>query len=255
MKTLSKTLLKLFLLSASMSIHMQGASQRTVERNDQYWIGYMTSTMVADKYSIWNDFHLVPEGFAVVRTGLTRHMQNTSVTGGYAFLWLPPGGGNTHLRRHEHRPWAQIQLNLPVAGPYSFVQRVRYDARFRENVESGEVLDGFSFNHRVRFLMSLKRNLSNKTEREFMPYVAVSNEVLLNFGKEITYNTFDQNRISVSLGVQHKKTQYQLGFMNRFVQNGPSRYTLNHTLVFWVTQRFDLKKMLDKRAHPETVSE
>lgn len=245
-----KTFIFLICLPLSLS-----AQIRSVERNNQYWIGYMTSTMISERYSIWNDFHLVPEGFAVVRTGLTRHMPKTSVTAGYAYLWLPPGSGNVRLVRHEHRPWAQLQFNLPVAGPYSFIQRVRYDARFRQNVSNGEVLDGYAFNHRVRFLMSLKRTLGRTEGKTVIPYVALSNEVLLNFGREITNNTFDQNRLSLSLGVQTKKTQYQLGFMNRFVQSGPARFTTNNTVVLWVTQKFDIKKIVNKLSHPETVSE
>ncbi len=218
------------------------AQTKSVQSNNQYWLGYMTSTKISDKYSVWNDFHLVPEGFGVVRTGLTRHFENTSVTGGYAFLWLTPGSGNRSLSRIEHRPWGQIQFNVPVSGKYSLTQRIRYDARFREKVDNGEVVDGFGFNHRVRFLVSVKRVLTNDETKTIKPYVSISNEVLLNFGQEVTYNTFDQNRISVAVGLQTPKTQYQLGFMNRFVQNGPSRYTANHTLVLWVTQKFDLTK-------------
>lgn len=217
------------------------AQPKTVQYNHQLWLGYITSTQISDKYSVWNDFHLVPEGFGVVRTGLTRHLAKTSITGGWALLWLTPGSGNNMLTRLEHRPWGQLQFNMPVSEKLSLTQRIRYDARFRERVANGEVVDGFGFNHRVRFLVSLKRLLANDETKTVKPYVSVSNEVLLNFGKEISYNTFDQNRISVAFGLQTPKTQYQLGFMNRFVQNNPSRFTANHTLLLWVTQKFDLR--------------
>lgn len=220
------------------------AQDRSTQTNNQYWLGYMTSTRISDKYSVWNDFHLVPEGFAVVRTGLTRNFPKASITGGYAFLWLPPGSGNTSLTRLEHRPWGQVQFTLPVSGRISVIQRVRYDARFREKVAHGEVVDGYNFNHRVRFLVTVKRVLNDDPSKTVKPYVSLSNEVLLNFGKEVSYNTFDQNRLSLAVGMQTPKTQYQLGFMNRFVQTGPARYTLNHTVVLWVTQKFDLQKKL-----------
>ena len=229
-----------FLLFVPALLHAQS---KTVHTGNQYWIGYMTSSKIAEKYSVWNDFHLVPEGFCVVRTGLTRHFANTAITGGYAFLWLPPGSGKTALTRLEHRPWGQIQFNLPVNDKFSLTQRIRYDARFRERVVDGEVVDGYSFNHRVRFLISAKRILTTDAERTVKPYVSVSNEILLNFGKEISFNTFDQNRLSVAVGLQTPATQYQLGFMNRFVQNAPDRYTLNHTIVLWITQKFDFTKL------------
>jgi hypothetical protein len=219
------------------------AQTRHVQSNNQFWLGYMTSAAITDKYSLWNDFHLVPEGFCVVRTGLTRHFPNASITGGYAFLWLPPGSGKTSLTRLEHRPWGQVQFNTRLSEKYALTQRIRYDARFREKVIDGEIVDGFGFNHRVRFLVSVKRMLLTDATRAAKPYISVSDEVLLNFGKEVSFNTFDQNRLSLALGLQTANTQYQLGFMNRFVQTGPDRYTLNHTLVLWITQKFDLRKV------------
>ena len=223
------------------------AQSRTIQSSNQYWIGYMTSAAITDKYSIWNDVHLVPEGFCVVRTGLSRHFSKATITGGYAFLWLPPGSGKTSLTRSEHRPWGQIQFNSPVSEKFTITQRIRYDARFREKVVDGDVVDGYNFNQRVRFLVSLKRTLSPDADKPVKPFVSISNEVLLNFGKEVSFNTFDQNRISVAVGLQTPTIQYQLGFMNRFVQNAPDRYTLNHTLVFWITQKLDLRREFAKK--------
>ena len=208
----------------------------------------MTSAMISQKYSIWNDIHFVPASFGIIRTGLTRHMNNASFTAGYAYAWLTPGGDNTSLVRNEQRPWCQLQFNLPVNPKINFVQRIRYEARFRENVSQGEIVDGYTFTNRVRFMMSLKRTLGNTAGKSTIPYVSVADEVLLNFG-ENAYNTFDQNRISLSFGLQKKNIQYQVGFMNRFVQATADKYVLNHTLVFWVTQKFDLRK-----SHPGRVS-
>jgi hypothetical protein len=232
---------------------LYGQGKTTVE-NNQLWLGYMTSTKISERYSIWNDFHYVREGFGILRTGLTRNYSNHSITAGYAFAWLTPGGDNKSLNRHEHRPWMQVQFNLPVNQKTSFIQRVRYEARFRENVANGEVTDGYIFTNRVRFLVSLKRTIGKTEGKSTIPFVAVSDEVLLNFG-ENARNTFDQNRISLSVGIQQKNTQYQLGFMNRYVQVGDGKYVLNHTLTIWLTQKFDLRKIIAKLDHHETVSE
>lgn len=232
---------------------LYGQDKQTRQDN-QIWLGYMTSSRVSEKYSIWNDAHLVPESFAIVRTGLTRHLAgNANVTAGYAYLWLPASAGQSSMKRHEHRPWAQVQTSFPVASTWSISNRVRYDARFKENVQSGEIIDGYTFNHRVRFLMSLRKDLSSK-EKSTVPYLVLSDELLLNFGEEVV-STFDQNRLSLSFGVQKGNTQYQLGFMNRFVQNSPTSYTLNHTLVFWVIQKFDLRKIFDTEENTHILSE
>lgn len=219
--------------------------QKEVRRNNQYWVGYMTSATLSEKYALWNDFHYVPEGFALIRTGLTRNFGNAAVTGGYAFLWLPFGPDN-HLKRHEHRPWGQAQFTIPTGRRTTFIQRIRYDARFRENISPGESDERFSLTHRVRSLSILKYPFGN-TNNKLRPYASLSDEIMVNFGKEVTYNNFDQNRISIALGIAGLHTQYQLGLMSRYVQTGPSKFTINNTLVLWVTQKFDFRRK------PETI--
>lgn len=247
-----KRLVFLFLMFCSVQV---AQTQHKTVQNNQIWLGYMTSTKISDKYSIWNDIHYVPESFAIVRTGITRSIfNNGGITAGYAFLRLPLSPG-TALERNEHRPWAQIQVAFPLAAQWNISQRIRYDARFKQEVDDGQLGDEYNFNHRVRFLMSIKRNIGNISPTGIQPYLALSNEILLNFGKEITYNTFDQNRISLSFGVQKNQIQYQLGFMNRFVQTGPARYASNQTVVLWVIQKFDLTKLLSSRRQVYIISE
>ena len=220
---------------------LYGQEKTTIEKK-QVWLAYISSTKISEHYSIWNDVHYVPDGFGIIRTGLTRHFSNYSITGGYAFAWLSPGGDTKTLNRHEHRPWAQTQFSIPVNTKTSFISRIRYEARFREKIVNGEIDNGYMFTNRARFLVSLRRTIGKSERRSAVPYVTVSNEILLNFGENAN-NTFDQNRIALSFGIQRKNTQYQLGFMNRYVQAGEGKYILNHTLTLWVTQKFDLRKI------------
>lgn len=216
---------------------------KTVTDRRLPWGAYMTSTRISDNYSFWNDFHYLHETFGVARTGLTRHFERTNITTGYAHVWLTPGSGKTSLTRNEHRPWGQVQFILPVSGTYTLSQRFRYDARFRQKVALGETINGYNFNHRLRFQMVLRRNLPVVFEGKVIPFLALGNEVLLNFGKEITHNTFDQNRASIAFGLQQQRKQIQVGYMNRFAQSGaPGNYLQDHVLMVWVTQSFDFRK-------------
>lgn len=234
------TLITIWLLALSGAVTLR-AQQREVTDNNQVWLGYMTSTRLNDNYSIWNDFHYVPEGFLVLRTGLTRHYKHTAITAGYGHLWLPLSQANPALKRNEQRPWAQVQFNLPISERYSLLQRVRYDGRFRQDVKDGELTNGYSFTNRLRFLMSVKRTIGDTEGKKTIPYVTMSDEVLLNFGKDISWNTFDQNRISLMLGIQRGNIQVQSGYMNRFVQTGPARFTQNHMFVVWVFHKFKVE--------------
>ena len=176
----------------------------------QVWFGYMSSTRLSQHYSWWNDFHYVPQGFFVGRTGITRHIKSVNLTGGYAFLLLPTYSGNPQLLRKEHRPWAEVFFTVPLNKSTQFIQRYRYETRFKENVKDSVVIEGYNLTNRVRLLFGIRKNFEPLANSQLIPFILVSDEVLLNLGKEVTYNTFDQNRILLSIGVQKGNTQLQV---------------------------------------------
>ncbi|MCC5928055.1 MAG: DUF2490 domain-containing protein [Cyclobacteriaceae bacterium] len=210
---------KLFLLIFMYSILAHGQI-REVRSRPQGWIGYMTSTRISDNYSVWNDAHFVPGGFYVLRTGLTRHLSSqANITAGYAFLGLPAGGVTKDLKRMEHRPWGQLVVSNALSPTWSNVTRIRYDARFRRNVEDGNLTHGYGFNHRLRFMASFRKMLpSLKISGDSETFVAFADEILVNFGRDVVFNAMDQNRVTITTGVQKERITWQIGYMNRFVQ-------------------------------------
>ncbi|MFN8692165.1 MAG: DUF2490 domain-containing protein, partial [Cyclobacteriaceae bacterium] len=196
--------------------------------------------------------HLVPHGFFVLRTGLTRNFQPASITAGYAYLLLPLSAENQSLKRKEHRPWAQIQATFPLPNGFSVSNRIRYDARFRQTVSNGELSDGYSFVNRLRLLISVRKSINVPDQAAWKPFVSLNEELLVNFGKEVTFNSFDQNRISLMVGASRANVQLQIGYMSRFVQTGYQLFVNNHTLVMWVTHRIGDSS---KPRHEENVTE
>ena len=218
-----------------------GAVTRTDEVQPQVWLGDITSYRFNEKYSLWNDWHIVPTSFFVSRHGLTRHLsQQVSMSGGYAWGFLPtPGSGSDRLDRFEHRPWAQLLMNIPLGTKYTFSNRVRYDARFKQNVTNGETDTGFVFNHRVRFMLSFRRPITGIRLWDQTPFVIVGNEILLNFAPQITGNQLDQTRSWVMLGYQTGNLTVQGGYMYRYVPSTtPATFYHYHTATLWVTHSF-----------------
>lgn len=229
------------------SFEIAFAQTKAVNQQPQAWIGYMTSTKISKQFALWNDFHYVPKGFFAARTGISYFPTKTiSLTGGYAFLLLPLSSIDSRLKKDEHRPWAQAVFTAPLSTSISLSQRIRYDARFIENISSSDPEEPFLFQNRIRFMTTLKKTFGKVGEKIFTPYVSIADEVLLSFGKNITYNTFNQNRIMVGVGLMNPKIQYQIGYMNRFVKVGPTSFMQNHTLVVWITQRFSFEKESNK---------
>lgn len=249
MITLRNALCLLLLVTIVEPVFAQ-APEKTVDTKFAQWVGYMTTTRLTDRWSVWNDFHYNPGAFGVARTGVTMHLFNNQLTwtNGYGFLWLTSASTDPELDRHEHRPWGQFTTTQKLTNTLSFNTRFRYEARFRQKVTAGDVVDGYNFNWRFRFLFSARQSIPQLKSKTFgTPFIGLTNEVLMNMGDEIVYNHLDQNRLWLTAGLQWKDINVQLGYMNRYVQNANGRtFVRNHTALLWVTQTFDLRKPVKK---------
>ena len=100
------------------------------------------------------------------------------------------------------------------------MQWIRIEERYRRKILNDSTLaDGYNFNFRIRYNIFYEVPLSSKGfTRKSLAFV-VNDEVFINFGKEIVYNYFDQNRFFVGLKYQtNKQDNFQLGYMNLFQQ-------------------------------------
>jgi hypothetical protein len=220
------------------------AQHNSINQDVQYWFGYLTSIRVHEKYSIWNDFHFVPNTFFLSRHGIGYHLTNQVIfTAGYAWLRLPLGSDQILLRK-EHRPWAQINYQAPKLGVFTINNRIRYDYRIRQDIyNKTELLNSYTANHRVRYMASVRFPMWGCKIGSNVPFVSVNNEILINFGSSIVWNYFDQNRTWINVGYQYKNLTIQLGYMLRYVQLGkPEQKALYHTPLIWITHVFDFRK-------------
>jgi hypothetical protein len=72
----------------------------------------------------------------------------------------------------------------------------------------------------------------------------VNDELHINFGKQIVYNYFDQNRFFIGFGYQTNKTdQLQFGYMNVFQQLPSSHQykSINAARIFYF-HNLDLRR-------------
>lgn len=235
------------------------AQQKHIVSRQQFWIGHTLSSMIAKKWSLWNDFHFVSNsGFFVARTGITYHLPQTAITGGYALLLAPNPYADNKLQRKEHRPWAQALISTPLSGNFSLTNRIRYDARFRQELVNGKLTDDYVFTNRIRFQTTIRKTFPKWKHGDYLPFVNLGEEVLMNFGKNVKFNTFDQFRLSLTFGVQTKNTQYMTGYVYRYVLNGYNSntdvfdYSKNHCIALWVIQKFDLRKIKHPHHHTTT---
>lgn len=221
-------------------------SQTIKEHDNRVWAGYMTEAKINDKFSLWNDTHWMPESFFLLRTGLTFHFDSrfkATTTLGYGRLWIYPSEKEFHTFRPEHRIWGQTTFARKYGALRHFF-RFRYEARFRHKLANDELLPGYNFNWRLRWLYQIRYDFPAKDDAKNHFYSVVSDEFLLHAGKEIK-NDFrmDQNRLTFALGYQMENISMQLGYMNIVNQsNTKSDLFMKHTLVFWVFHKMDFRK-------------
>lgn len=210
----------LFLISASAQ-----AQEKDIENLEQTWFAYFNQTRLTDKSGIWLDLQVRltgdfadDVGVTIGRIGYTYYLSDqTRLTIGYAHATQyshTTGSPNVP----EHRPWQQIQW-IEKKNWFTLMQWIRLEERFRGKVEDGELTSDYTFNYRVRYNMAFTIPLKGKQVVANTPFIFLNDELHINFGKEITNNYFDQNRLFVGIGYQFtSQLNAHLGYMKVFQQ-------------------------------------
>ena len=96
-------------------------------------------------------------------------------------------------------------------------QRLQVEERFIHNASKTELIDGTTFSWRFRYRLQAEYPFWEK-EKQYLKAI-VYDEIMLNAGKSIIYNTFDQNRIyaAVQYGI-NKNISVELGYLKSFQQ-------------------------------------
>jgi hypothetical protein len=211
------------LLGTAREVRGQAPPAKTTGRETQVWLGYANQTWLTPKLGTWLDVGLRWTGLMgewntyLVRPGINyRLSRGVTATVGYALFGQRVPNPDRVPVRLEHRPWQQVTW-VQNAGPVQVTQRYRTEQRFIHRTAGGELAEGYRFNHRLRYQLSGAVSLRDSTHKALV--LTVGDEILMNAGKQITYNYFDQNRLFATLGYQLTETlNVQIGYMYAFSQ-------------------------------------
>jgi hypothetical protein len=224
-------------------------TEKHLHSREQLWVGYFNQTRFTNRWGLWADGHYRMTGDFVerpfqflLRAAVTYYIKdNLRIHVGYVFAQHFPGKGLTTTRT-EHRPWQQLWWNQKYPG-FSTRQWIRLEQRFNEKIVDDVKQEGYNYNFRARYSFSISIPLKGKDIVAKTPFVNITDEVMLNFGSKIVYNTFDQNRISAALGYQiTEQLNVQLGYMNIYQQEvSGSSYLLTHAVRLYFFHALDLR--------------
>ena len=203
------------------------AQQKTTQQVGQVWLGYFNQTRFSNHWGAWVDLHLrTKEGLftnfstGIIRLGLTYYVtEDCKLTAGYAFVNHFPADNHKNISQPEHRPWQQIQWHNKYKRLRT-MQWIRLDERYRRKVINDSTLaKGYNFNYRLRYNLLLQYPLRKKKSGSGSFSFIITDEAMINFGKQVTYNYFDQNRFFIGFSYQTtNRNNLQVGYMNVFQQ-------------------------------------
>jgi hypothetical protein len=138
----------------------------------------------------------------------------------------------------EYRLYQEISTNQG-AGKIKTQHRFRAEARFFKKFLADRDTTVASFNFRFRYRLSFSIPLLSISERHpaMMLFLNLGDELLINAGPKIIYNTFDNNRFFVGLNFQaNNKFGFTITYINQFGQrNFPATYEQSDILTLGIS--------------------
>ena len=228
------------------------AQAKTVTDVRQLWASYNNQTRLSEKWGLWGDFHLRTQddftkkfSTGIARVGLMYYLNDAAkFTVGYAYVNHFPADGHKEVSQPEHRPWQQLQWHTRFTR-HRMMQWIRLEQRFRRKIANDSALaEGHHFNFRVRYNLFYEIPITRGGNGAGALSAILNDEVHINFGKQVIYNYFDQNRAFVGLKVNTgAQDNIQLGYMNQFTQLASgNRFRSAHVIRLSYFQNLDLRK-------------
>ena len=234
-------------------IHAAATAQtKSTEHFNRIWLGYFNQTRFSNQWGLWTDLQLrTKENFVdnlsqgIVRVGLTYYVTDaTKLTLGYAYVNDFPADNHKNISVPEHRPWQQVQWHTKY-GKNRMMQWIRLEERFRHKVlNDDELASGYNFNFRLRYNLWYEVPLIKDGALPRSLSLIANDEVHINFGSQVVYNYFDQNRFFLGLKYQTSPhSNLQFGYMNVFQQlSAGHKYRSVDALRVFFFQNVDLRK-------------
>ncbi len=243
--TLKATVLILSVLLLSQSLNAQ--QTKSVQQQNHFWWSVNTTAQVSDKWSVLADAHIrrtnfmANNSFYFLRLGALYNVtKNFSIAAGAGHMWLANKTAATELFTNENRVYQQFQISGAI-GKTSTLNRLRIEERWVQKIVNNELTDAYRYTTRFRYMFSLTVPVSKK---KYIPSLAIADELQIQMGKDIVYNTFDQNRLFTGIKQQITPSlSFDLGYMLVYQQklNG-YQYIRANTLRWFFYWKPDLRK-------------
>ncbi len=237
------------LLFCSVFLAFDTEAQKHTESRSQVWLGYFNQVRLSDRSGVWIDLQYRTNDFleegssSILRTGYTYYgTEQFRLTAGYGYIThysLTSGMPDVP----EHRLWQQVQWFDRRKGS-SLSQYFRVEQRHVRKVSNGELTGDSNFTWRFRYNFAISIPLKGDAISPDTPFLFLNDEVLINAGKNVVNNYFDQNRLLAGVGYQFTaNTNVIVGYLNVFQQLPAGDHYVNiHGVRLMVFHNLDLRR-------------
>ncbi len=215
-------------------------AQKEVSHQSLYWLRYYNQLSINKKWALHNEI----ENRRFLENNRQHHfiahtrlyykiLRNTDVALGLTYSRQSPQDANatSTLVVPEIRPNQEINLNNILAKRLTLQHRIRIDERFIRKNNGIQLLDGYDFNFRFRYRLQANYRLSSDSANNKTTF-KVANEIMLNAGKNIVYNQFDQNRIYIGCEQEvNKKISLELGYLHWYQQRAKQNQFFDRDII------------------------
>ena len=243
----------LFIVSFLFQSLLAQAQTRTHAFNNNAWLMYFGNHKFSSQMGLhaevqWRRSNIFSENQQLLlRTGLDFYAKpDFRFTIGYGFVETHPYGEFAVQHAFpEHRIWQQLLVQQDL-GKVKLAHRYRLEQRMIGNASTGQFENG-RYENRMRYMAKATLNITNGKHPIF---AALYDELFINFGKDVGYNIFDQNRLYGAVGYSiSPNLKMELGYLYQVVQlrnlDGTSlqnRIENNHTLQIALFSNMALTK-------------
>ncbi len=240
---------------------LNGFTQTTKQINhqDQLWLSLNSTIKFSPKWGMIGDLHMRRNNFAsdpsfyFIRFGAGYWVnKQVSAVLGYGHMWVANTVSDDYVFTNENRIYEQLQYSGKL-NKMGLLLRVRNEQRWQEKLKNGVKVNDRRFTNRVRYLTSVNFQVFKDAK---LPRLMLADEILIHFGKEVVYNTFDQNRLTI--GIQQKLTKtlsFDLAYMLVYQQKYSGyQFDQNNTLRLFFYWTPDFSKAHNPEEHHPHLS-
>lgn len=241
-------------------------TEKSVSTNTETWIGLYTKYRLTDKFFYYGEYHfrrrnqfVKDMGQVYLRFGLTYLVNKQfEITAGVVtpIYWAPDQDEpNIDKVVPQYRLWQQFLLVQPI-NHVKLYHQFRFEQRWRRDYVKGSP---FELTHRFRYKILAYVPLNSPRLEPKTFFLALSEEIFMQAGKTITYDHFEDNRVTAGLGyILNENIQLQLAHMWTFRHRGaPNVYESRHIPRFSVYHSLDFftKKLNRRKQAPVILNE